>query len=511
MHQLFIILDYISVFIMIGCVFIVATHESSKMQKLALLTCVMLLFSCTGFLIKGEGVTVDVMITGQKIVYATVTHSMLLMLLFILEYCKISIPKTVKWICHGVNLLITLIVLTLDHHKLFYVKYWVEDINGNAELMKEYGPAHTLAVAVFVLYMVAALVVAIVFSIKNIRERSRYVWRLLVAVSLPCIAYAIPKITDTVNELQPIAFSLFTVLLIQMVYKSKIYDVNDIATQYALKSVSNALIVFGEEYSYKGCNKVATDLFPLLADISIDKDMRLKSEFLCDCVDGKISEYSANDKIFNISVRPVDVGGTAIGKVVWFEDVTIERNYTKLLKAQKQDLETRVETLYDISNTDDMTGLANRRYYEQCLSNLREKDDISNVTVAEIDLNGLKELNDTIGHKAGDEIIIGTANILTSVFSKCGKIFRTGGDEFFVIIEDGSVDIKTLTDELENACGNWQGKLINSLSFSYGFASAKDFPDKTIDDLMLIADKTMYKNKAEYYLKSGKDRRNKIN
>ena len=507
MHTLFIVLDYLSVFVMIGCVVIVATHESGKMQKLALMTCVMLLFCCTGFLIKGEAQTADVMIVGQKIVYATVTHSMLLMLLFILEYCRFSLPKAIKWIFHGINLFITAVVLTLDHHKLFYVSYWVEEINGNYELMKDYGPVHTLAIVVFGLYMAAALAAAIEFSIRNIRERSRYVWRLLIAVALPCIAYIIPKLTGTVNELQPIAFTLFVVLLLRLVYKSKIYDVNDLATQYALKSVSDALIIFGDGYSYKGCNEFAFTLFPFLKDTSIDKDLRTQSEFLCDCVDGKENEYIDGDKIYGVSVRPVKSGETVIGRVVWFEDITIARSYTKLLKAQKLALENRVETLYGISNTDEMTKLANRRCYEQAISGIRESGDLSGLIVGELDLNGLKEVNDTIGHKAGDEIIIGTSDILREVFSDYGRIFRTGGDEFFVIMQNAGVDIAKLEKELEVAVSAWRGSLNASMTISYGFVKSEDYPDKTIDELMILADKKMYANKAAYYERSGKDRR----
>ena len=510
MHTLFVVLDYLSVFVMIGCVVIVVTHESGKMQKLAMMVCVMLLFCCTGFLIKGEAQTADVMIVGQKIVYATVTHSMLLMLLFILEYCRFRIPKMLEWIFHGINLFITAVVLTLDHHKLFYVSYWAEEINGNFELMKDYGPVHTLAVAVFGFYMAAALVAAIVFTVRNIRERSRYVWRLLIAVALPCAAYIIPKLTGTVNELQPIAFTLFVVLLLGLVYKSKIYDVNDIATQYALKSVSDALIIFGEGYSYKGCNEFAFTLFPFLKDTSIDKDLRAQSEFLCGCVDGKETEYIDGDKIYSVSVRPVKSGETVIGRVVWLEDVTIARNYTKLLNAQKIALENRVETLYGISNTDEMTKLANRRCYEQAVSEIRESGDLSGLIVGELDLNGLKEVNDTIGHKAGDEIIIGAADVLRGIFDDYGKVFRTGGDEFFVIMQNAPVDIAKLEKELEAAVSAWHGSLNSSMTISYGFVRSEEYPDKNIDELMILADKKMYRYKSAYYARIGKDRRRTV-
>lgn len=498
-HTLFVVLNYISVFVMIACVVIVATHETSRMQKLALMICTLLLVCCIGFLIKSEAETAEVMIVGQKLVYATVTHGMFLMLLFLLDYCKFRIPTFVQWIMHGINLFITVSVLTLDHHKLFYVSYTAENAGDHFDLVKEYGPLHTVAVAVFVLYMAAAVWVAVEFSIKNIRKRSRYVWRLLVAVSLPCLAYIIPKITGTDNELQPIAFALFTVMLIGMVYKSNIYDINNIATQYSIRSVQHALVVFDKEYRYKGCNEAALKLLPCLANAVMDNDIRPISDTLSKSLDGTLTEYISGETIYRITVRHVNMGELVIGRVVWFEDVTMERKYTKLLQEQKVALESRVETLYYISNKDDMTGLCNRRYYETVIASLREKNDLSDVIVAEMDINGLKAANDTIGHKAGDELILGAAGVLMQVFGKIGTVFRTGGDEFFVIVTDAAADVRSMQSDLEKAVGEWHGNLVERLSLAFGFVRGKDHPDMNIDELMIAADKAMYSNKDAYY------------
>ena len=507
MHALFVILNYISVFVMIACVVIVSTHESSRMQKLAMMVCTMLLVCCIGFLIKSEAQTADALIVGQKLVYATVTHGMFLMLLFLLEYCKFSIPKVLRWCFHGINLFLTAAVLTLDHHPLFYVSYWAENAGDHFNLEKDYGPLHTVAVAVFVLYMAMAVWVAVEFSIKNIRKRSRYVWQLLIAVSLPCLAYIIPKVTGTDNELQPIAFALFAVMLIGMVYKSKLYDVNNIAVQYSARSVQHALVVFDKAYGYKGCNEAALRLIPALADAAVDNDIRPVSDTLRQCLDGALTEYESGETIYRVAVRPVHSGGFVIGRVVWFEDVTMERKYTKLLQEQKLDLESRVETLYDISNKDDMTGLCNRRCYETAITSLREKGDLSDVIVAVMDINGLKAANDNVGHKAGDELILGTAELLTRVFGQYGTVYRTGGDEFFVILTASPVGVEAMQAELQKEVEAWRGVLAERLSLACGFVCGKDHPEMNIDELMIAADQTMYRHKDAYYASVGSARR----
>ena len=171
----------------------------------------------------------------------------------------------------------------------------------------------------------------------------------------------------------------------------------------------------------------------------------------------------------------------------------------KLLQEQKLALESRVETLYDISNKDDMTGLCNRRCYETAISSLREKNDLSDIIVAEMDINELKTANDTIGHQAGDELIVGTAGVLTRVFGSVGTVYRTGGDEFFVIMTGTPDSVEPLRTKLENEIKAWRGELAERLSLSYGFVCGKDHPEMSIDELMIAADRAMYDHKNIYY------------
>ena len=57
-----------------------------------------------------------------------------------------------------------------------------------------------------------------------------------------------------------------------------------------------------------------------------------------------------------------------------------------------------------------------------------------------VDINGLKEVNDTFGHEAGDQLIIGAANCIERAFGDYGKVFRTGGDEFIVLLTEDIPD-----------------------------------------------------------------------
>jgi len=153
---------------------------------------------------------------------------------------------------------------------------------------------------------------------------------------------------------------------------------------------------------------------------------------------------------------------------------------------------------------DQLTDLQNRRAYEEAIEQL-SKELPAGCCVIAADINGLKETNDTLGHNAGDDLIIGAAKCLCRSFTGTDRIYRTGGDEFAVIITDEEYDVDAALDRLKRFCADWKGILIHGFSISAGVATAKEFDD--IDSILKAADQRMYESKRKYYESAGKDRR----
>lgn len=168
----------------------------------------------------------------------------------------------------------------------------------------------------------------------------------------------------------------------------------------------------------------------------------------------------------------------------------------------------REEKLIEEATRDKLTGLYNRRGYEDDIKNLcMDKD---RFVILEFDVNGLKVVNDTIGHIAGDELIIGAANCIMQCFGNYGKLYRTGGDEFVALIHVGDEKLRALLREFEELTLGFRGKLVNELSVSVGAAAAREFKFMTFDELFTLADTRMYKAKDESYQKKGIDRKGQI-
>lgn len=167
------------------------------------------------------------------------------------------------------------------------------------------------------------------------------------------------------------------------------------------------------------------------------------------------------------------------------------------------------ERLLKLSSYDELTKLLNRRSYDEKMNSLRERN-VKNLTVAIFDINELKATNDNISHSAGDELIIGVASCLDSVFHDVGNCYRVGGDEFILITEKESFDYQKYDAELKDKLSNWKGKLVNSLHISAGYASSMEIDNFNCDDIKVlinIAEKKMYEDKANYYKTTGKERR----
>ncbi|MBQ0051761.1 MAG: GGDEF domain-containing protein [Treponema sp.] len=161
--------------------------------------------------------------------------------------------------------------------------------------------------------------------------------------------------------------------------------------------------------------------------------------------------------------------------------------------------EKRETELENETHHDGLTGLFNRRAYEEDLEETDKQLSINNITIIALDVNSLKKVNDTLGHIAGDELIMGAGLCIKQVFSKVGRCYRTGGDEFAVIIKEPMEGFYSLVEEFEAVQKEWQGHYVSEISVSLGIACAKDYPRATLKRLLHIADEQMYENKRDYY------------
>lgn len=186
----------------------------------------------------------------------------------------------------------------------------------------------------------------------------------------------------------------------------------------------------------------------------------------------------------------------------------------KMVNAVK--LGTKAEFVGQLAYRDGLTGVGNRTAFQERLEELEgQKKELAGIAIVMFDVNDLKYVNDNLGHQRGDELIVGSANIVkNAVESEEGSVFRIGGDEFAGIFVGENVDGRCVSAlsrfrQLMDGHNAVKNRLLR-ISIASGYAVYdKSQEDEKLMEVYQQADVRMYENKkqiksdqvkpAEYY------------
>ena len=145
---------------------------------------------------------------------------------------------------------------------------------------------------------------------------------------------------------------------------------------------------------------------------------------------------------------------------------------------------------------DKLTGIYNRRFFEEELERLDTKRQLP-LSIIMADINGLKKINDSLGHKKGDKLLVKAANILKNVIRDEDILARWGGDEYAILLpKTGKQETKKVIKRINEKTTETKK---DQLTVSLGIGSAtKTTSDQDITEILKQADKVMYKNKSSH-------------
>lgn len=157
------------------------------------------------------------------------------------------------------------------------------------------------------------------------------------------------------------------------------------------------------------------------------------------------------------------------------------------------------EELNRHASLDMLTGIMNRRRGIELLQELVESPSSQDFTLCFVDINDLKTVNDKYGHTIGDEMIKLISTAITDNIEEADIFFRFGGDEFVIVFMQKNADearsvLDTITVELELLNVGMQNSF--QLSASYGLYQYEPGSRISAEELIELADKEMYKEKA---------------
>jgi diguanylate cyclase (GGDEF)-like protein/PAS domain S-box-containing protein len=147
-----------------------------------------------------------------------------------------------------------------------------------------------------------------------------------------------------------------------------------------------------------------------------------------------------------------------------------------------------------LSYHDQLTGLYNRRFYEEELKRLDATRNLP-ITLVMGDINGLKLVNDTFGHLRGDSLIKSVADAIKNACRSDDIVARLGGDEFVIILPNtDKMTADTVVNRIKNKLFDIQAETIE-ISVSFGYKTKVDFELETAEWIKMTED-DMYRNKV---------------
>jgi diguanylate cyclase (GGDEF)-like protein/PAS domain S-box-containing protein len=196
-----------------------------------------------------------------------------------------------------------------------------------------------------------------------------------------------------------------------------------------------------------------------------------------------VLEVPFGGRVYNVHVRPVrDPAGEVVAGMAVVQDITARKRLEEKLRY--------------LSAHDPLTNLFNRLFFEEEMARLAKGRHFP-ISVVSADVDGLKAINDRLGHAAGDELLRQAAEVLRISFRPGDVVARIGGDEFAVLLPGASAvageAVLARVRRNENAYSTHDDR--PAVHFSLGLATAEE--GQSLAETLRLADSRMYQNKNE--------------
>lgn len=199
----------------------------------------------------------------------------------------------------------------------------------------------------------------------------------------------------------------------------------------------------------------------------------------------------ADDRLLERSYVPILVGGRYRGHMWTYRDVTGRERL-------RRELERRAEELQALSESDTLTALRNRRGFEALARGALEGCRLAGYgsVVLFFDMDGLKKINDELGHRHGDRALVAFSRILLDCYRATDVVGRLGGDEFVVLAPRcGLTQAQASVVRLRRRLSAFNATNSEAWTLSTSVGMSLDDGTSSIEDLLLRSDEAMYRDK----------------
>ena len=406
-----------------------------------------------------------------------------------MQYCEIEIPKKVQLLLTIFHLSIAFMVFTYPLQKWFYTSVGYTTDGLFPHNIYGHGVMYNVYTVCLVLYFLVIFTVVIRILKKEKRRKKRIQMCYMLACSICAIAGFLIFLLGVTGgyDTTSLAYAICAIFMAIALAKYDLLDTVELVRNYVIDNLSLEIIALDEDDRIIYYNQLLLDVYPDFKE----KEYEIVNHLVSMCKEDKMVEIG--EKVYKPEYKDLVKNGDYRGHIITLSDITDNYNYTMLMKK--------------MTEIDSLTGLYNRFAYEYRISEIKKREIPSrNLILFAMDINGLKDVNDSKGHDAGDSMIYDAAQCILRGIGSYGDCYRVGGDEFAAIIMEDNVDpfiiARKIKEEAE-ACVNE----MYSVSISVGYCVAKENAGMCLEDFEKIADQRMYQDKENYYISRGINRR----
>ena len=390
--------------------------------------------------------------------------------------------------------LINLALLLANRNTQIFIGYFgFFEVNGIRALTE----AKHIGFAYHCVFSYAPFLLAVIIVVARFIRLPKKHGRLLgwlffgMAIILALTMLALFELLPYPMDLAPFGVQITIVVYYLALFHSKSMDMMFISRNIIFENASSAILILDTNGLVVDYNKKAdevakrlgiADLIGMHSDTFIESWQKSSHSYVFE-EEPSIFAIVENEKDYHYQIQVNDMtgkNGVVIGSYMEIKNIS--------------PIMSLIHMLQDAAYYDNLTGLPNRNYFNKKLTEIDKPESLP-LCVIVGDVNGLKGVNDSLGHVKGDALLKWISSMLIQCAPDDACFFRMGGDEFVGLLPHTTPEqTEDYIRQIENCVSESIDPELKSASIALGY-KAKTLPDEQVEELIKAADVEMYKTK----------------
>ncbi len=302
----------------------------SRPQSFMLFLGIAMLVNSVGYLFEISATTPEVALMAAKLSYVGKVYIPPLALFFVLNYCRIKVSKVLVGVLTVVHTAVLVLVMTCEHHELFYKEVSFSQSGIFPHLEHESGVVYVGYTTLVLFYAVLMLGVCVWRYQRAEQEERNKIAYLSMIVLLPVLGLVLYLSGITKGyDATAVSYVWSGIILLVSIFRYDFFDTVNLAKNYVVENLSDGLVVLGNQGQFVYANAPALHLFPQLSG-KLYTDAVDELRKYCDTNKRMYKE----NKIYRVTEQEIFQNRTLRGKMYYLQDITDSYNYTVKLEKE---------------------------------------------------------------------------------------------------------------------------------------------------------------------------------